>query len=258
MRERSVPDSPVVFVHGLIGTLRDPDLLAYFPRGRAIAPDLLGYGSLRHMPSAELHVEAQVAHLAQTVGDAFGDEPIHLVGYSVGGVVAGSFAYLTPDRVKSFVSVEGNFTLEDAFWSAKLARKPLDEVRRELEDPMAWLEDAGVDHPEPEWVETAARWLAHQPASTVHAMAQSVVRETGQPEYLAMLRSVFSRHPVRLVAGGLSRNKWNVPDWAISLAAKPELVEGRGHLMMIEDPDQFATRLEEVLLALEAVRSFRP
>jgi pimeloyl-ACP methyl ester carboxylesterase len=40
----------------------------------------------------------------------------------VGGVVAYLFALRHPERVMGLVSVEGNFSLKDAFWSSSVAR----------------------------------------------------------------------------------------------------------------------------------------
>lgn len=68
---------PVVFVHGLKGTLHVPNLLEDFPAGKALAPDLLGYGSLSDVPSSEIGMRAQVAHLHRTVERYLGTEPIH-------------------------------------------------------------------------------------------------------------------------------------------------------------------------------------
>ncbi|WP_428942794.1 alpha/beta fold hydrolase [Xanthomonas oryzae] len=44
---------------------------------------------------------------------------VHLVGHSVGGAVSALVCSLYPELVASFTSVEGNFTLKDAFWSRR-------------------------------------------------------------------------------------------------------------------------------------------
>ncbi|WP_227744214.1 alpha/beta fold hydrolase [Yersinia kristensenii] len=44
-------------------------------------------------------------------------EPVHVIGHSVGGAVAVLFARRYPEMTRSLTSVEGNFTLSDAFWS---------------------------------------------------------------------------------------------------------------------------------------------
>ena len=140
--------APIVFIHGLIGTLQLPDMTAAFAPGRALAPDLLGYGTQREVPPEAIDLPAQVAHLQRLIERHFPGEAVHLVGHSVGGVVAMLFAQAHGQQVRSLVSVEGNFSLDDAFWSAAVARMPAAEACAMLEGfraaPAAWLERAGV------------------------------------------------------------------------------------------------------------------
>lgn len=244
------PNSPVVFVHGLVGTLQVPDLLRYFEQGRALAPDLLGYGTMYDVAAAQIGIPAQVAHLRDVVQRTFGEEPVHLVGHSVGGVVAMLFADAFPERVASVVSVEGNFTLNDAFWSSSVARMSQAEADRMLgslrREPEEWLGRSGIAVTTL-LLEAGIRWLAQQPASTIRAMAKSVVRETGSPDYLPKLRSVFGRHPVHLIAGARSREEWDVQEWALCEAASVTIMPETGHLMMLENPAEFAAAVGNVL-----------
>ena len=178
--------TPIVLVHGLIGSLQFPELVRCFAPTPILAPDLLGYGALREVAPAEVSIPAQVEHLRATLERQFGAEPVHLLGHSVGGVVAALFAHRHADRVSSLVSVEGNFSLEDAFWSASVARMSLEQVEVLLagyrDDPAVWLAGAGVAA-EPQRLRLAERWLAQQPAATLRAMAQSVVEQTGPAQY---------------------------------------------------------------------------
>lgn len=242
--------TPIVFVHGLIGTLQVPDLSVHFGPTPTLAPDLLGYGGLKDVPANEVGLPAQIAHLDQLMRQNFGDEPVHLVGHSVGGAIAALFAHAHPDRVVDLVSVEGNFTLKDAFWSASVARMSQEQAEAMLEDfradPAAWLARAGVPA-EPLLVEAATRYLTQQPASTVRAMARSVVEETGSPDYLPKLRGVFSRHRVHLLAGERSRPGWDVQDWALQQATTIAVVPGAGHMMMLEQPQAFASMIKKAL-----------
>jgi pimeloyl-ACP methyl ester carboxylesterase len=241
---------PIVFVHGLIGTLQVPDLSIHLGPTPMLAPDLLGYGDLKDVPADEVNLMAQVAHLDQVMRRSFGDEPVHLVGHSVGGAIAALFTHQYPDRVVDLVCVEGNFTLKDAFWSASVARMSQEEVEAMLEsfraDPAAWLARAGVS-PEPPLVEIAARYLSQQPASTVHAMARSVIEETGSPGYLPKLRDVFSHRRVHLLAGERSRPGWDVQDWALRQASSIAVIPGTGHMMMLEQPHAFAAVVNKAL-----------
>ncbi|RQS66881.1 alpha/beta fold hydrolase [Burkholderia sp. Bp8963] len=236
------PHTPVVFIHGFIGTFDVRDW-----RGPHIAPDLLGYGAHRAAPFDTITLAAQAEHVRQAVEARFGATPVDVVGHSVGGAIAMLFAHAHPARVRRIVNVEGNFTLDDAFWSASVGRMSPADADAMLDgfraDPLAWLRGA-IRDPGPDLTATAARWLAHQPASTLRAMGRSVVATTGDAGYLAALAQVFERHPVYLIAGERSRDGWHAPGWALARCAGSEIVGGCGHLMMTEQPDAFRAAVE--------------
>ena len=141
-------------------------------------------------------------------------QPMHIVGHSIGGAIAVLLASLYPECVASVSNVEGNFTLNDAFWSAGLARMTDDEAAAELsrlrEDPAGWLTQSHVEVT-PSTLAIAKRSLA-TPAHTIHSMARSVVDITSRPAYLQQARGVLDRGiPFHLIAenarapGGMSR-----------------------------------------------------
>ena len=242
--------APVVFIHGLIGTLQLPELSAAFAAGRFLAPDLLGYGALRQVPAGAIDLPAQVEHLQRVIEAQFPGEAVHLVGHSVGGAVAMLFAQAHGERVRSLVSVEGNFSLDDAFWSAAVARMSAAEACAMLDgfraDPAAWLARAGVEV-DAHRLNIAERWLAQQPASTLQAMARSVVALTAPDSYREGLRRVFAAHPVHLLAGARSRAGWHVPAWAEQAAASQTQIADAGHLPMLERPQAFLDAVRHVL-----------
>jgi lipase len=232
---------PILLVHGLIDSLRE--LVPVFAgRGaQAYAPDLLGYGAMRDVPAAEIGLRKQVDHLARWL-DERQIARVCLVGHSVGGAVAMLFALGHPDRVASIVNVEGNFSLNDAFWSVRVAAMSAAETEAMLAgfqaEPARWLARSGIPA-EPQHISAAERLLANQPASTIRATARSVVVVTGQADYDDMLRAVFAGPiPVHLLAGERSRAGWDVPNWARAAAASEMTLPG-GHLMMLEDPAGF-------------------
>lgn len=211
---------------------------------------MLGYGSVSAVDPSAITIEAQVAYLLELVERAAPDQPVHLVGHSVGGVIAASAAHRLPDRVASYVCVEGNLRLEDAFWSARLATmtpvEVADLLATDRADPARWLRRMSIK-PTEERVHAAARALAFQPASTVHAAARAVVEFTGRPGYDQMLREVFDRVQVHLLAGARSRRHWHVPAWALAEAASYSEVAGRGHMMMLEAPEVFGRVLANLV-----------
>lgn len=236
-------DAPIVLVHGLIGSLADTKILAAFGDAEVHAPDLIGYGQYRDSNVENLTLNDQANHVAAYVR-RLGEKKVHLVGHSVGGAVSALVCALYPELVASFTSVEGNFTLNDAFWSGQIARKPEPEVASIINgykaDPDAWIGAAGV--PITSWTSVLARhWLSNQPASTIRAQAKAVVAATGRDEYLAGIRSlVASPMPVYLMAGARSAEGWDVPDWANTACTMRINIPNTGHLMMAEDPALFA------------------
>ena len=65
--------------------------------------------------------------------------------------------------------------------------------------------------------------------------------------YETMLRDVFDRVPVQLVAGARSRAGWDVPDWALKAAASYTEIPEAGHMVMLEAPDALGTELRRLL-----------
>ena len=96
---------PIVLVHGLGGS--HANWLAVGPRlatqRRVVAIDLPGFGrSPRSHRGANLEVMGEV--LAQFI-DAISDEPVHLMGNSMGGALSILEAAARPQRIKSAVLV---------------------------------------------------------------------------------------------------------------------------------------------------------
>ncbi|UCJ17324.1 alpha/beta hydrolase [Pseudomonas sp. MM211] len=240
-----MPEYPYLLIHGLIGSLRD---LAPLFRSRSIQahmPDLLGYGGLQHVDPSTITLPGQVAHLARWLTER-DIERVHLVGHSVGGAIAMLFATAHPTRVASIYSVEGNFSLADAFWSASVARMTPHEADTMLaqfrENPDGWLAKSGIATTASHRA-SASSLLGNQPASTIQATARSVVEVTGHADYLQAVREIFEGStPVHLIAGERSKEGWNLPPWALEKAASVTCLPG-GHLMMLEDPEQFVSAL---------------
>lgn len=228
----------VVLIHGLFGAFGDERTWSRLAPHRVVVPDLLGYG--HEVDNVRpITMQAQVEYVREALGNA----PVHLIGHSVGGVIATLYAHQYPHDTLSLINVEGNFTLADAFWSAELAKMPAEQAAALLDeyraDPAAWF-GATTDSYE---LQSARDMLAFQPASTLQATAASVVATTGDPGWESLVRQVFDRVPVHLIAGEHSRAEWNIPDWALDAAASYTELEGVGHAMMFQNPEKFGDAL---------------
>jgi len=97
---------PLVYVHGLTGHRDDflpvmPLLAAREPALRQLAPDLRGHGDSTHGGDAARYTFDQLVADLATFLDALGIARCHLLGHSLGGMVALRFALAHPQRLAS-------------------------------------------------------------------------------------------------------------------------------------------------------------
>jgi lipase len=194
----------------------------------------------------------QVEALREHVNSVAPGGPVHLVAHSIGAVYAFVFADESPEAVASITSVEGNFTLRDAFWSASIAA--MDEsgarvaIEARLDDPAGFLAGDGIAITG-ENIAAAERALAYQSWATVWRSAKEIVETTRSPEYENVLRRAFDRTPVSLIGGERSVDGWDVPAWARQRARSFTVIPNVGHMMMLESPIEFGRVIASVAWA---------
>lgn len=92
--------------------------LAHAAAGQRWAlPDLPGFGASPRLQRTTIAALADV--LAARVRAE--TDPVRLIGHSLGAVIAVAVAERVPDRVAALVSIEGNLTSEDAYFSGTAA-----------------------------------------------------------------------------------------------------------------------------------------
>ncbi|WP_239700608.1 alpha/beta fold hydrolase [Massilia sp. 9096] len=241
--------TPLALIHGLLGSSGFYEPQRYLPRFEVRTPDLLGYGAKRSI-DAGIDLHAQADEIVRVLREDIG-RPAWLVGHSVGGAVMMLAADRAPELVAGLVSVEGNFTLKDAFWCGRIAALPEAEWAAEYgameDDPAAWLERSGIEAGD-ERIAFAREILQNQPYTTIASMAQSVLDVTGAPGYLECVRRVLARGtPLFLLGGELSASGWDIPEWVLALARASMVQPKAGHLMILEDPAAFCALLEKIV-----------
>ena len=242
---------PIILCHGLFGSLSDQELLSPYGECRVLAPDLLGYGSNKSNTRQSPSLIDQAEHVLAFM-DRNAVKRANLVGHSVGGAVAALLSIKHPERVKSLVSVEGNMTPPDAFWSASLAMKSINEIQHMVDsyraDIAGWIAGSGV-RATAVTIRIASDWLDNQSAETLKTQARAVVEATSETsDFLKQLRSQLENGlQLHLIAGSRSRDSWHVPTDIEAAAKTVTLIPDCGHLMMLESPTLFAETVLNVI-----------
>lgn len=119
---------PIVLIHGSMGSLHmwEGWVQALGQRARLITVDLPGHGLTGVWPREEYTIDAY-ADFVEVLVDALNLDRFVLVGHSMGGAVAWSFAATRPDRVSQLVLVDaaGYPRIAEAPLPTRLARMPV-------------------------------------------------------------------------------------------------------------------------------------
>jgi pimeloyl-ACP methyl ester carboxylesterase len=130
VRDQGDPDGiPMVLIHGSSGSLHiwEGWVRPLSRQARLISVDLPGHGLTGAWPRNEYTVEAYVDFIEALV-DTLKLDRFVLVGHSLGGAVAWTFAATRPDRVSQLILVDSAGYPRnggDARWPTRLARLPL-------------------------------------------------------------------------------------------------------------------------------------
>jgi 3-oxoadipate enol-lactonase len=246
----------VVLMHGIGGNRANwtDQVAALADRFHVAAWDARGYGGSDDYEGA-LDFATFSADLARVL-DHFGERSAHLVGLSMGGIIAQDFYRRSPERVRSLVLADTRNRIE---------RHNSDEFLRQREAPLlAGLTPADI-------APRLARALAG-PNASAEALERlrASVAALRKDSYLKVLRATTKilEHPdFRGRSTFLDLEKVTVPTLVIcgteDTVTPPELsraivdavagariawIEGAGHLSNIENPREFNRALRDFLL----------
>ena len=121
---------PTICLHGWLDHGMAFSRVAAGQPGRWIAPDQRGFGQSDHIgPGGYYHFADLIPDLDALVNHL--NQPVNLIGHSMGGTVASIYAAARPDRVHRLVVAEGLGAIE---WGSPNAlariREHLDQMRR--------------------------------------------------------------------------------------------------------------------------------
>lgn len=123
----------IVFVHGF-GASKDTFLEAFgmqeFQSFSMLASDLIGFGDSDKPANFSYLLKEQAKNLERTI-DLLDLNRFHLVAHSMGGIIGIELGEIIPDRLCSFINVEGNITAEDCTMSKRVAEMGEEHFARE-------------------------------------------------------------------------------------------------------------------------------
>ena len=176
--ERPTHGTPLVYLHGLGSSRRDFEPAALAPElstQRLIAVDLPGSGASRIPRDLGLSIEDLVG-VIESVLEAIDTKRFHLVGHSMGGLVALLVASRNPQSVATLVNVEGNLAPVDCrVFSRRVAELA---ATHEPEDLVELLASALAKSPRPGYATFAERFRSEVQPEAFVRYCRSIVEVT--------------------------------------------------------------------------------
>ena len=247
---------PLILLHGFTGdsSTWTPFIDKWGRHSRLIAPDIIGHGNTDSPPELKhYHIES-MANTLKTILDEVGVHEVDLLGYSMGGRLALTFAVLFPDRVRKLI-------LESA--SPGLKTESERELRRMNDAKLAhFIIDKGlelfVDYWEgiplfqtmkglPASVQTKIR--AARLRNSSQGLSKSLLgMGTGsQPSWWERLKELNS--DVLLLTGQEDLKFCQIAESMSARIKKAKwiAVENTGHAIHVEEPEKFGTIVSDFL-----------
>lgn len=250
----------LVFLHGFTGSKESWMFLQdTFPGERLVMIDCLGHGETdAPLQAVRYSTSRQVSDLA-AIFDQLKLHKVKLIGYSMGGRLACSFAQAFPDRVSALVlesSTPGLGTLQERKNRIQSDRKLADFILRDgIESFVDYWENiplfaTQLSLPEGVRKNIRAARLRNNPAGLAGSL---LGMGTGsQPSWWDALDNI--KAPVLLVCG-----EWDEKFCVINQkvhkrlpSSKIEVVKQAGHTVHVEQPRIFGKIISEFLLSEKA------
>lgn len=254
-------DIPVLMLHGFLGCKDDwHDVAQRLQSGRRLAVfDLPGHGPAEDAAEDTDCSMDSACHRIEAVLEALEAPKGHIIGYSFGARTALYFAATRPNCVASLVLESGSAGIQDE--AERAARRGEDEGRASA------LTRDGLDAFVAAWEELplfatqknlSTKVLADQRARRRRGDAAALARSlrhagTGAQHWLGEhLHKIVA--PVLLIAGALDEKYANIARQlrADLPNARCAIVDGAGHNIHLEKPDEFVSLVDGFLSMQDA------
>ena len=248
-------EETIVMLHGFTGSTKTWEQLAsILPQYRIIAIDCIGHGQTESPKDYTLYKMDHQLAVLEEVFKALQLTSFALIGYSMGGRIALSYAVKYPGRVQTLI-------LESA--SPGLRTEQERNVRKEADDALAnKIEENGVSSFVREWENIPL--FASQKRLPQH-LQQAIREERLQQNELGLANSLRGigtgmmpplwgklhtlSLPVTLITGALDTKFVDIAREMATFTRKVRhlIVNDVGHAIHVENPSEFATIVKETI-----------
>ena len=257
---------PLLLLHGFTG-----DGSAWIPfcqrwnqHSKLIIPDLIGHGKTDAPESSDRYKIELAANDLVAILDELGVEKVDLLGYSMGGRLALTFAILYPDKVR-------NLILEST--SPGLYSEAERTSRREHDGKLAaFIKEKGMEEFVDYWekiplfstmaglpLEVKKKIRQQRLSHSPQGLANSLLgMGTGaQPSWWDHLKQI--NQPVLLLTGQKDEKFCRIAERMQKELKNSRLVtiENSGHTIHVEEAEKFGTIVSEFLLKIDNKGGFR-
>lgn len=246
---------PVICLHGIGGDTESfrPQLDGLSTTRRVIAWNMPGYRGSIALDDPTF--EALSIALARFM-DALAIDRAHLVGQSIGGMIAQDFALRFADRTASLILIGTtpafggrDDSFKDAFLAARLG--PLDAGQTMQELAVASAPEIVGPMATPEIIQSVEHSMAGVPVDTYRGILKCLVTFNMRNEQAEL------RLPACLIAGSHDKNApaATMEKMAARLPdARYHLIEGAGHMINLEAPTQSNIIIEDFIRTIEVTQ----
>ena len=250
-QRQSGSGSTIVFIHGF-GSAKEHFRYAFDSRSleafTLITVDLVGFGQSRGPEEFGYTMKDQATIVIELL-DKLGIGAFHLCGHSMGGLVAMNIAELEPQRVLSFIDLEGNLTPEDCFISGLVARGTLQEFARQGRHNFEKdIRNAGAGDPT---MLEYADMLAMASTTALYKSACHTVEDSSGSlvERLSRIRNTG------YIYGEKNRGVFPSENLLRASGVPIFYIEGAGHSMATENPGQLYSVIKAFIDALSPIET---
>lgn len=241
----------IVFVHGL-GASKETFLEAFERREldhfSMVAMDLMGFGD-SGKPSDFSYQMGDQADIVRNALDLLEIGRFHLVAHSMGGIIGIELAEAIPNRVSSFINVEGNITREDCTMSGAVAKMREEYFAQEGFEKLKQSIAQESEREENSALEEYLGSLARATPNSLHKSAVATVQESTSGNLLTR----FAQLPFYkcYIYGEKNRGVFPAEKMLQRKGIPLFYVSNSGHSMMKENPEEFYNLILDIVMQRE-------